>query len=204
MHKFHRSCWRPATRWSQRASVLSACVLPLASVTRPRHRMEALRQRTAHRRNASRLRRRPLGHARLEDKRASLGRVEAPIRSLRVVGRTTADVEGLIRLLNRTKKFLSYAFKVLRSEITGEKDLKRYLLAGVVAAFLASTAYADCRSASSNYNSALDDVATTLKRYTRCVADSKGQDDCSSEFRRLKSAQNDFESAVASLRYECR
>ena len=82
--------------------------------------------------------------------------------------------------------------------------MKYYLLAGVLAGLFVSTAHADCRSATDEYNSALDDVASTLKRYTRCVAESKGRDDCSSEFRRLKNAQSDFESAVSHVESGCR
>jgi hypothetical protein len=57
----------------------------------------------------------------------------------------------------------------------------------------------DCSDEVQNYNNALEEVSSTLRRYSRCVADSRGHDDCSSEFRRLRNAQYDFESAVSSL-----
>jgi hypothetical protein len=61
----------------------------------------------------------------------------------------------------------------------------------------------DCQDAISEYNSAISDVSTALRRYTNCVSSSKGHDDCLSEFRRLKSAQSDFESAVSKFGMEC-
>ena len=65
-------------------------------------------------------------------------------------------------------------------------------------------AYADCDSAVSSYNSAINDIETRLKRYTQCLASSQGTDDCSSEFRRLRAAQSDFESAVSDYQLSCK
>jgi hypothetical protein len=61
----------------------------------------------------------------------------------------------------------------------------------------------ECRDAVSEYNSAVSDISTALRRYTNCVSGSNGHDDCSSEFRRLKSAQSDFEDAVSKYGSEC-
>jgi hypothetical protein len=61
----------------------------------------------------------------------------------------------------------------------------------------------ECRDAVDRYNSALDDVSSTLRRYASCVSSSRGHDDCSSEFRRLRNAQDDFESAVSEYESEC-
>jgi hypothetical protein len=68
----------------------------------------------------------------------------------------------------------------------------------------ATTASVDCNAAVSRYNSALSDIDSYVRRYSRCVADSRGTDDCSSEFRRLRSAQSDFEDAVSDYQRECR
>jgi hypothetical protein len=65
-------------------------------------------------------------------------------------------------------------------------------------------ARADCNDAVNTYNSAISDISSTLRRYTSCVSNSNGHDDCSSEFRRLRSAQSDFESAVSDYERECR
>jgi hypothetical protein len=64
-------------------------------------------------------------------------------------------------------------------------------------------ATADCSDATDSYNSAISDVSDALKRYTRCLSSSNGHDDCSSEFRKLKNAQSDFESAVSEYESEC-
>lgn len=79
------------------------------------------------------------------------------------------------------------------------------LAVAIVAALVAApTVDAEgCRTATSAYNSALSDVSYALRRYSTCVADSQGTDDCSTEFRRLKNAQSDFESAVTTYGYEC-
>jgi hypothetical protein len=61
----------------------------------------------------------------------------------------------------------------------------------------------ECQEAISQFNSALDDISSTLKRYATCVSNSQGHDDCSSEFRRLKSAQSDLEDAVSKYGSEC-
>jgi hypothetical protein len=64
-------------------------------------------------------------------------------------------------------------------------------------------ATADCSDATSTYNSAISDVSDAIRRYTRCLSSSNGHDDCSSEFRRLKNAQSDVESAVSNYESEC-
>jgi len=78
---------------------------------------------------------------------------------------------------------------------------------GAIASFCLSQASVaspdECQDAISSYNSAISDISSTLRRYTSCVSNSNGRDDCSSEFRRLKNAQSDFESAVSNYRSEC-
>lgn len=61
----------------------------------------------------------------------------------------------------------------------------------------------ECNEAITSYNSAIEEVSNTMKRYSRCVSDSQGHDDCSSEFRRLKSSQSDFETAVSNYGSDC-
>lgn len=65
-------------------------------------------------------------------------------------------------------------------------------------------AYAsNCGDATNNYNSAIDEISYSLRRYTNCLNASGGNDDCSSEFRRLRNAQDEFESAVSDIRNYC-
>jgi hypothetical protein len=61
----------------------------------------------------------------------------------------------------------------------------------------------ECQNAISEYNAAVSDISTVLRRYTRCISGSQGRDDCSTEFRRLRSVQNDFENAVSRYTSEC-
>jgi hypothetical protein len=61
----------------------------------------------------------------------------------------------------------------------------------------------ECREALDHYNAAKSDVSSALRHYGRCVSDSKGHEDCSSEFSTLHSAQDDFESAVSEYQDKC-
>lgn len=61
----------------------------------------------------------------------------------------------------------------------------------------------ECRDALDHYNAAKSDVSSALRHYRQCVSDSKGHDDCSSEFSTLHSAQDDFESAVSEYQDKC-
>ena len=51
---------------------------------------------------------------------------------------------------------------------------------------------AACREAIDKYNSAVGDLSGYLRRYASCVSNSQGRDDCYSEFRQLRSAQDDL------------
>ena len=61
----------------------------------------------------------------------------------------------------------------------------------------------ECRDALDHYNAARSDVSSALRQYGRCVSDSKGHDDCATEFSTLHSAQDDFESAVSEYQDKC-
>ena len=65
-------------------------------------------------------------------------------------------------------------------------------------------AAADCKQAVDAYNTAIQEISSTMKRNSRCISNSEGHDECSSEFRRLKSAQGDFESVVSDYGFQCR
>lgn len=84
--------------------------------------------------------------------------------------------------------------------------MRCYLMTGAVIATIisgGSPAKADCQDAVRSYNSAIEDISSSLRRYANCVSSSRGNDECSSEFRRIRSAHNDFESAVSQHRSEC-
>jgi hypothetical protein len=61
----------------------------------------------------------------------------------------------------------------------------------------------ECRDAIDSYRSAKSDISDALRRYARCISSSDGRDDCSSEFSALRSAQDDFETAVSDYGSEC-
>jgi hypothetical protein len=80
------------------------------------------------------------------------------------------------------------------------------MVCGIFLALCGSAARSDtdeCRDALDHYNSARSDVSSALRHYGQCVSDSKGHDDCSSEFSTLHSAQDDFESAVSEYQDKC-
>jgi len=81
-----------------------------------------------------------------------------------------------------------------------------FLLGIMLCGLIPSAATADqegCSDAVDQYNSALGDVETTVRRYVNCIGSSQGKDDCSWAFARLRSAQSDFESAVSDISSEC-
>jgi hypothetical protein len=61
----------------------------------------------------------------------------------------------------------------------------------------------ECQEAVEKYRSAASDVKEALRTYARCLSDTDGHDDCSTEFTRLRSAQDDFESAVSDYESDC-
>jgi hypothetical protein len=84
--------------------------------------------------------------------------------------------------------------------------IRHALVAGVliVSAIGAPAHASDCSDARERYNSAVSEISYTLRRYTNCVNNSAGADDCYTEFRRLKNAQDDFEAAVSEIGSYCR
>lgn len=62
----------------------------------------------------------------------------------------------------------------------------------------------ECSDAVDAYNSATSEISGYLRRYVGCVENSQGADDCSSEFRRLRNAQSDFETTVSNYQmHDC-
>ena len=61
----------------------------------------------------------------------------------------------------------------------------------------------ECRNAQKHFKSAKRDVSSSLHHYGQCVTDSKGRDDCVTEFSTLHSAQDDFEAAVSEKQSNC-
>ena len=62
---------------------------------------------------------------------------------------------------------------------------------------------ADCQEARDHHLAVVEEIREYLGRYVQCITISPGQEDCSSEFRRLSNAQSEFEKAVEEFRSEC-
>ena len=62
----------------------------------------------------------------------------------------------------------------------------------------------DCNRSGARYNTAINDVQYALGSFSSCVASSRGINDCSKQFDRLKSADSDFEDAVSSYQSDCK
>jgi hypothetical protein len=61
----------------------------------------------------------------------------------------------------------------------------------------------ECRDATDQYNAAVEEVSKRLGRYANCISNSQRRNDCSTEFRRLRAAQ-DYELAVSQYGTDCR
>ena len=64
-------------------------------------------------------------------------------------------------------------------------------------------ALADCAEAREHYGAAVEEIRDYLGRYVECITKSNGLDACSTEFRRVRNAQEEFEKAVEEVRSEC-
>jgi len=73
----------------------------------------------------------------------------------------------------------------------------------ILSASTARSGTDECAEALDKYNSVLPDIAHALRGYATCVSDSEGHDDCAADFSTLKSAQDDFESAVSDYQSDC-
>lgn len=60
-----------------------------------------------------------------------------------------------------------------------------------------------CQTAYQELSQEQSNLAGYLKRYVNCLSATDGTDDCSFEFRRVKSAQYDFETAVSNYKINC-
>lgn len=61
----------------------------------------------------------------------------------------------------------------------------------------------DCESSIEDRRSAHSDIACYVRRYANCISGAEATEDCSSEFRRLKNAQDEFECAVSDIELYC-
>lgn len=112
----------------------------------------------------------------------------------------------------------SHAFDMQRAQsnyraiITGQKTIRSlpkeqqtevYILMKMIRGSAPSNASSDCKDAWDNASSSASDVASYAKRLIRCVEGGDYHDDCYSEFRRVKSAHSDYESAASGVSSYC-
>jgi hypothetical protein len=60
-----------------------------------------------------------------------------------------------------------------------------------------------CSDAVDRFSLSVRQIDWPIRQFASCVSYSKGRDDCSSEFRRVRSAYDDFDAAVGRYRREC-
>jgi hypothetical protein len=60
-----------------------------------------------------------------------------------------------------------------------------------------------CSDTVDRFGLAVRQIDFPLRQFAMCVSYSKGRDDCSSEFRRVRSVYDDFEVAVSRYRRDC-
>ena len=80
----------------------------------------------------------------------------------------------------------------------------KLLAALALVAALSSAQPDDCGEAIERYQIAQADARLAADRYGRCVTRAEGDDDCSSEYRVLRQAQEAFVEATADLESYCR
>lgn len=62
----------------------------------------------------------------------------------------------------------------------------------------------DCTRSVARYDAALNTVQAAVGRFSACAASSAGRENCSREFDRLSSANDDYKDAVSDYRSDCK
>jgi hypothetical protein len=116
--------------------------------------------------------------------------------------------------LAQSTDYVTRAFRVYQDVMSGRRDLKsrspeEVSMVLFVARILKESSSSEsdrpeCRDARGRARSAAEDVVSHSGRLTSCVESSSLTDDCSSEFRKLKNAHGDYESAVSAVNSYCR
>ena len=104
------------------------------------------------------------------------------------------------------------ALQLYQQVISGQKKLDSLspeqqqqvmMVHGIVSRSSCDGCSDECRDAKEQAESYRDDLESYTKRLYRCVDGNDLTDDCYSEFRRVKSAHSDFESAVSDVGSYC-
>jgi hypothetical protein len=131
-------------------------------------------------------------------------------RHLVVVSVLTFATAALPQEFNYQRAMTNY-----RAVIAGQKKLEQLSpqeqkeVLAMVRVMRAKTSPADgdseeCIDAKERAESAASELADYARRLKNCAESGDTSDDCNSEFRRVKSAQYDYESAVSDVSSNCR
>lgn len=89
-------------------------------------------------------------------------------------------------------------------DLSADEQQEVYAVARALSRRAPTDKSSECRSAWDTANSARDELSDRAKRLMRCADDSDLRDDCETELRRARSAQDDFSSAVSNVQSSCR
>jgi len=93
-----------------------------------------------------------------------------------------------------------------RNASVREDDMIKTMRTVTLVVSLASAQFAvadECGDTVRDYNSVLSKLTDAMEQFSTCVADSKGMDDCSKQFVRLRLVHNQFASVVAIYSKQC-
>lgn len=105
-------------------------------------------------------------------------------------------------------KALQLYLQVLRGEkkladLTPQEQQQVLIMHRVMSRGGDDSGSSECRDARERARSAAEDLASRAGRLKSCAENTDYSDDCSSEFRRVKSAFSDYESAVSEVSSDC-
>ena len=126
--------------------------------------------------------------------------------------RIFAIVLGLLVVFAPARADSNEAFRLYQQVISGQKTIDQLtpeqqrqviMIHGIMSRSSCDGCSEECRDARDQAESYRDDLEGYVKRLYRCVEGNDLTDDCYSEFRRVKSAHSDFESAVSDVGSYC-
>lgn len=126
--------------------------------------------------------------------------------------RIFAIVLGLLFVVVPAHADSNEAFRLYQQVISGQKTIDQLtpeqqrqviMIHGIMSRSSCDGCSEECRDARDQAESYRDDLEGYVKRLYRCVEGNDLTDDCYSEFRRVKSAHSDFESAVSDVGSYC-
>lgn len=87
--------------------------------------------------------------------------------------------------------------------LTPQEKQEVIIIHGRISSRSSGGASAECRDATSQAESAASELADYARRLRNCAEARDFQDDCSTEFRRVRNAYSDYEDAVSTVASNC-